>query len=348
MGLSPAALTLVLAAGNPADARTAFSDFVDRLYTASTPITGTFVVRTHINRSKADEDRIRERQPGARLTFEPTEQVLRCRWSFDRTRELVDPLAGSTGTFRRFLTTPDVNVVGHAPSRYTLSSGRVPYTRPASFYFLGGDDGRWNELLGNPAATFAVDSTDDGQEHRIELAGAGTTRLTADHQGRLRRAEVTVNGAVVWTLTVGGYVSSPAGNKHFPKQADILMNRPDNGELLCRYRLDTDAVSFPSSSSDLSTAFRLDLPKRAVVADPQLRQTITLPGGATGHDVIREPSKFPRKPFKPAPAQARFVDEGEPSDTGRDWWLWLPAGVLVAVVAVVVVRGRGQFRTSSR
>ena len=64
---------------------------------------------------------------------------VKCRWAFDRNREVLDTLDGSSGVFRRFYIGPEGLIEGDAPKTYNLDAVQaVGLVRPGSFFFMNG------------------------------------------------------------------------------------------------------------------------------------------------------------------------------------------------------------------
>jgi hypothetical protein len=94
--------------------------FVSRQY-EMTPVTGEFVVN---GTSRQDPKRTAE-LAAAGWTPAPSERVLKCRWAFDRNREVLNTLDGSSGVFRRFYLGPSGLIEGDSPKSYHLEAART-------------------------------------------------------------------------------------------------------------------------------------------------------------------------------------------------------------------------------
>ncbi|MBX9622993.1 MAG: hypothetical protein K2X82_04185 [Gemmataceae bacterium] len=310
--------------------------FIARQY-EMTPVTGEFVIETAV---RPDPER-RAKMVASGWRPSPDNRVLKCRWAFDRDREVLDMLPGSSGVFSRLYIGPDGLVEGDSEKQYNLDKVRtVAVVRPGSFFFLNGRNDRWETVLTGPDA-------------KLSAARVGeTTVLTADQGGLryeltlesdsllLRSVRGSAGGKEIYAVDIHSYARDPEGRKAFPKEATLRVMNPKNAQFGRQEQLKALSVDFPKGRVT-GGAFALTIPPGAAVADRLLDRAILTDKPTDAASLLANPSQAKSQPFaQDLPGLAVETEPEVPYDpNGWLTWYWTAAlSVVAAVAAYAAVR----------
>lgn len=313
--------------------------FIERQY-EMTPVTGEFVITAKHQPLNPVQQAKKE---AAGWKGPPPESVTKCRWAFDRDREVLDTLPGSTGFYNRCYIGPEGLVLGMSSDsrvgNYVLDKVRnVPVTRPGSFFFLGAGNERWETTLAEPgvkpAAVKSGDATVlsvDGASMRYELTLDSDTLL-------LRSARASMKGEQVWSLEIRSYVRDPGGRKVFPKEATQRLVDPSTKRLLREEHLTAVSVEFPKGQGT-GAAFTLTLPPKSLVGDQLLNRAIIIDKPTDAASLIANPTQAKTQAYDQDIPGLAVESEPEVPYTPGGWLTlyWAVALSVVAAVAVYVV-----------
>jgi hypothetical protein len=313
---------------------------------ANAPIAGEFQIRGVIDPEFYEEHRKEaERMSGnsnIRITPEPAEQLLNCRWAWDRDREMAETLPGGRNVFATFYSNREALLLGSDPGVFNLHKPRHnPKYRPANFYFLGGASG-WPELLGSCQFT-TQPATAGSPEGTVQLIAhdsrtkAVTRLLVEESSGVMHMAEIEVNSKLYFRLVIDSFVKA-TDHRIFPAKARLMIyvdahsDRPYRVEELL-----AKAVRFPTLPGDVDHAFELTLPKGTKIADRLLNRTVDIRQPTSAQDILA--GKVPSKPIetaKPAVAQERLT---VPAKSNLPWvLLWASLGIVLILGGIWLLR----------
>ena len=315
------------------------------------PIAGEFEIRTSFDQEIRDRERQQLAQKneagkklGQREQRHNEDQLLICRWAYDRDREMSETLRGSKNIFKSFYYDREASCVGETETSYNLDKPkRIANWRPAAFYFVSGMMERWTELLPDFKERAVIDAPPGSPENAVVLV---LRRPKTKHEIRLLLHRETAelfgsegyfSSALVARLTIYESTRNHDG-RVFPKRAEHSVFLPaSQGRPFRTDRLVAKSVVFPTSQQETENAFALTLPKGALIADRLLNRGMKLEQPTNVQTIIR--GHLPSRSFD---------NEGPialPEPVGRSashYWIWIGLLTCIAAIALIgiVVRQR--------
>jgi hypothetical protein len=130
----------------PEKAKAELMALFERQY-QSMPVTGEFVVSgTTTSAGQLAQSKTSSGQNAKQPKSEAAIRKLECRWSMDRSRELLDTLSTSEGASWYFLQKGDSILHGRTKKNHNLEKNRsIPIWRPASFGVMNPAMMRWSD-----------------------------------------------------------------------------------------------------------------------------------------------------------------------------------------------------------
>jgi hypothetical protein len=327
-----------VAAQPPRSATEVWAEFIQR-QNEMTPVTGIFEIIAKSNRT-SDEAKPQERNGAVVVPF-PSDWVMRCRWSLDSSRELLDCDTSTTKPFdRRFLIEGEASLSGLASATYNLkNTTRVAATRPGSFFFLSAARDRWADLTRPGECELSI--TTAGEDLKLIAKPTGTRvvyELTTDPKTLLlRRATGTVDGVAIWELNIQAYAASADGQKRFPRAATITNRRPKVGTVRSVETLTATKVAFPVANDEIAAAFNLELSKNTIIADRELKRAAVTDRPMAAADAIRNPSKLKTVPFTTTTPSAVVAPVAASADSNWLRYVWYGITGIIAAVGFTLV-----------
>lgn len=303
---------------------------------SNVPIAGDFEIRGQFD--PGVEAWRAERYPKAigpyRIQMEKDNRLLRCRWAWDGSTEMTEPLEGTENTYLHMVTSPEGTVKGTNPNSYNLTApGTETGYRPGNFYSMASNGKRWPESL--EGYEFRREDRADELTTLVGTKGGTEYRFLVDpSSGVLRGYERFWEGKLLARSSITSYRQGPGG-RIFPDQAKIEIfvsaystDRPYRTESLTALE-----VRFPNSADATRRELVTEIPTGALVADRELDRFSRL------NQPIRAESLLAGD--LPSPQRLPNEDNGIPSPeellavANRGWSPWL-VGVLVACAVLLV------------
>ncbi len=232
--------------------------------------------------------------------LEPERQLLVCRWAWADGKEVCEALPGSSNSMYGFLTLPEGNLFGYNPKQFNLTAPellRADVNRPALFYFFNGGD-HWKQFL-----TGANFSAGEGGKPDLAVIVAKNDSTKAvlgiePKTGRLRRASISHNDQLAWSLTVEELTASRTDERAFPSKATVEVFGADGKRPVRRVQMTASRLAFPTPG-EAAGQFKLPVPAKALIGDRVLNAAIELSSPADGAGIITGRVSPPRTPFTP-------------------------------------------------
>ncbi len=324
----------------PEQAKALAKRFVEAQY-AITPVTGEFIVDGTFSEAFVfSREKAAVPRKGLESKLESSERHLRCRWSFDRKRELLDTLEGSKGVSRRFLLDGDSLIDGIKASNMNVDKKRrIPVWRPANFFFLNAGQDRWDDDFTNhPNLYYWCVRRGDTVELSYGWEPRPKYRLWIRESDLvLLSATFEFNGKVLWKLGIEKYHTQ--GSKVFPTKASIDIYDEKSGGLIRQETMTAVRVMFPDKPEEIRAAFDFTIPKKALLADRQLNGATHIDRPLRASDVLAQPTLLKLRPFseRPPSVETLTATVGEPDQTDQEiYWKWALIGFISLVSANIV------------
>jgi hypothetical protein len=271
----------------------------------------------------------------------PDNRILKCRWAFDRNREVMDMLPGSSGVSRRFYIGPEGLIDGTSQRSYNLDKVRtVGVTRPGSFFFLNGRNDRWETILTAPGAKVAVAQVGGATILSAEQL-ALKYELTLDPDTLLLRSvRGLAGGTEIYSVRIHSYYRDPASPKVFPKEATLRVTHPKTGVVTKEEQLKAISIEFPNARV-AGGAFALTIPAGAAVGDRLLNRAIVPDKPTDAAGLLANPSQAKSQPY--AENLPGIATESEPEvpyvpDRWLGWYWIIGLSAVAACAAFAAVR----------
>ncbi|MBT5017350.1 hypothetical protein OAF42_00970 [Planctomicrobium sp.] len=253
----------------------------------SLPVTGQFSIETKFNEEYREKVtklvKQRANSVGSGLVTPDPEKIFLCRWTFDGTRELLEPLSGSKGNVHeKFMYGDDFNLVGTTANSFNLErmERRPDPVRPASFYHMVSGVTMW-DLVGNSTVTnsghydgnpdwttFQLDSTPN-----LNLPGFSAQLVINVQTKALQEFSISWDEILVTKIEITNYFETEDGKK-FPQSA---IQKLFHGDLVVRTDyLTATEVEFPESPADIESAFKMILREGTQISDMLLDKIVVL------------------------------------------------------------------------
>jgi hypothetical protein len=213
-----------------------FHRFLDRLK-LDAPVAGEFEIK-------------RTPAKGLGRGMPQLDRLLRCRWAWERDREMLEALPESN-VFEHFVSTRGAILEGMGPLNYNLSAPKhASALGPSSFYFLVGA-APWFELADAPV--------------RFGASDAATPPGTKVVRVKIRDGEVKVF-----------LRESDARHLGHPSSAKLESFLTKREEVTLTDELRTVHLQFPRGQVQVETAFATEIPKGSAVHDLERKTHVTL------------------------------------------------------------------------
>jgi hypothetical protein len=312
---------------------------------ANTPVAGEFEVHSigdpeSYARHLEEIDKLnkaRGNKGSIQVVPEASDQLLICRWAYDVDREMLETLPGSKNIYKTFYMDRESLVDGFEGNginrSFNITKPRdIPTYRPANFYFLSGAV-RFTEALstyemlrvdqpapGAPNGTVLLICSSPKQKLELRLLLESKTCV-------LHGAELVYDSRPGWQLKIHELVEGP-GQRVFPARAELIHyplkggDRPDK-----IVKMAAKKITFPQSAEETSSAFRLEIPKGAVVADRTLNQGT----------ILDQPTAAQAMLAQPLPSSRPMEETPDIQLPGRSYakWYWAGGGLCLAIAAAL-------------
>lgn len=311
------------------------------------PIAGEFAIHTTLQpamREQLQKDADKKSGGALRMRVGEKDQLLNCRWAWDKDRELTQTLPGSQGDFATFFRNHDATLTGLAKGRYNLDAPTddVPIWRPASFYFLASQIPFTRAFDGYDLSIENPLGADEGG--LVTLVGKKPSedivlRLTVDRESSvIRRADLTYKLRPFLHMEVKSIKKGP-DHRLFPDAANLdlyLATNPD--QPYRQLSLQAKTIQFPNPGPETDALFALDIAKGPKITDNLLNRQIDLKAPASVRDIIG--GRIASSPIPASKTQTTVpaLEKMAPSDSRT--WLICVIGAVVLIAGLLLFRYR--------
>jgi hypothetical protein len=245
------------------EAKRLFHRFLDRLKDDA-PVTGEFEIK-------------RTSMPGWGKGMPQRNRLLRCRWSWEPDREMLEGLPESN-VFEHFLSTRTAFLQAMGPLNYNISKPNDPASfRPASFYFLFGGSS-WFSMANADVSLVAsdADTPPSTKVLRVNVRHGYAHLFIREPDARHLGHDTFLEDKLFHRLRISKLVTFSDG-RAFPFAAKLESYRgTKHRELFFTDELRTIRVQFPRGAEQIQAAFATDLPAGSQIHDNERNTHITL------------------------------------------------------------------------
>jgi len=239
-----------------------FHRFLDRLK-LDAPVAGEFEIK-------------RTPAKGLGRGMPQLDRLLRCRWAWERDREMLEALPESN-VFEHFVSTRGAILEGMGPLNYNLSAPKhASALGPSSFYFLVGA-APWFELADAPVRFGASDAaTPPGTKVvRVKIRDGEVKVFLRESDARHLGHDTFWEGRIFHRLRITKLMGFTDG-RTFPSSAKLESFLTKREEVTLTDELRTVHLQFPRGQVQVETAFATEIPKGSAVHDLERKTHVTL------------------------------------------------------------------------
>lgn len=260
------------------EAKRLFHRFLDRLKDDA-PVTGEFEIK-------------RTARPGWGQGISQPDRLLRCRWSWEPDREMLEGLPESN-VFEHFLSTRAAFLLGVAPLNYNISKPKDPASfRPASFYFLFGGSS-WFSMANAEVALVDrdADTPPSTRVLRVNVRHGYAHLFIREPDARHLGHDTFLEGKLFHRLRISKLMTFSDG-RAFPFAATLENYRgTKHRELFFTDELRTIRVQFPRGAEQIQAAFATDIPAGSQIHDNERDIHVTLRSATPAIHIIEDKAR---------------------------------------------------------